>query len=55
MTVAVYSTSTVHVDYSDVLIMTAQDTGTVSLLQQTSTKQISQILLSKPDHIIITF
>ena len=55
MTVAVYSTSTVHVDYSDVLIITAQDTGTVSLLQQTDTKQVSQILLPKPDHVIITF
>ena len=55
MTVAVYSTSTVHVDYSEVLILTAQDNGTLSLLQQTDTKQISQILLSKPHHVVITF
>ena len=55
MTVEVYSTSTVHVDYSDVLILTAQDNGTVALMQQTVTKQTSQILLPKPHHVTITF
>ena len=55
MTVEVYSTTTTHVDYSDVLIVTAQDSGTVALLQQTETKQTSQILLPKPHHVTITF
>lgn len=55
MTVEVYSTSTVHVDYTDVLILTAQDNGTVALMQQTETRQTSQILLPKPHHVTITF
>ena len=55
MTVAVYDTASTHVDYSDVLILTAQDSGTVALLQQTETKQTSQILLPKPHHVTITF
>ena len=55
MTVAVYDTASTHVDYADVLILTAHDSGTVALMQQTATKQASQILLPKPHHVIITF
>ena len=55
MTVAVYVTASTHVDYSDVLILTAQDSGKVAIMQQTATMQTSQILLPKPHHVTITF
>lgn len=55
MTVQIYSTASAHVDYSDVVCISAQDSGTVMMLQQDSNKQVSQVTVTKPHHVVVNY
>ena len=55
MTVQVYTTSSAHTDYADVACITAQSNGTVMLLQQTADKQVSQVTITKPHHVVANY
>ena len=55
MTVDVYTTSSAHVLYSNVVCMTAGEHGTVTLMQQTETNQVSSVFLAKPHHVVVNY
>lgn len=55
MTVDVYSTASVHALYSNVVCMTAGENGTVTLMQQTDTNQVSSVFLAKPHHVVVNY
>lgn len=55
MTVQIYTTASAHTDYSDVVCISAQDSGTVMMLQQTTDKQVSQVTVSKPHHVVVNY
>ena len=55
MTVDVYTTTSAHVLYSNVVCMTASENGTVTLMQQTDTNQVSNVFLAKPHHVVINY
>lgn len=55
MTVQIFSNASTHTDYSDVVCLSAQDSGTVMMLQQTTDRQVSQVTITKPHHVVVNY
>lgn len=55
MTVQIYTNASTHTDYSDVVCISAQDSGAVMLLQQTSDRQVSQVSITKSHHVVVNY